>query len=115
MPIDKKALKAKLINQYADRLDEVLEQVEDDHRFQLSEIEEIALEIRPDVGKNVTEALTHEESQMNEVDVECEQCHERMRNKGRKGKWVKTQTGTVRVERPYYYCERCKRGHFPPG
>ena len=112
--MDKKALKAKLLSQYADHLDDVLDQIDDHHRFHISEIEEIALELRQDVGEDVTEALTQQESQENEVDVDCPKCHQRMRAKGRKAKWVKTQTGTVRVARPYYYCEACQQGHFPP-
>ena len=57
MPLDKKALKAKLLHQYADQLDEVLDQIDEKHRFHISEIEEIALDLRQDVGEDVTEAL----------------------------------------------------------
>lgn len=112
--MDKKALKTKLLSQYENHLDDILDQVDDYHRFHISEIEEIALELRQEVGVSVTEALTHQESQENEVDVSCPKCHQRMRGKGRKAKWVRTQTGTVRVERPYYYCEACQQGLFPP-
>ena len=54
------------------------------------------------------------ESQQKEVDVACPSCHQRMRAKGGKPKWIKTQSGTVRVKRAYYYCEDCEIGHFPP-
>lgn len=114
MPLDKKALKAKLLSQYADQLDEVLDQINENHRFHISDIEEIALDLRQDVGKDVTETLAEYESQQKDIDVECSSCHQVMRAKGQKKKWVKTQTGMVHVERPYYYCKTCRKGHFPP-
>ena len=114
MLLDKKALKAKLLEQYQVHLDEVLDQLDEDHRFHISEIEDIALELRQEVGKDVTVALAQQESQQTAVDVACPNCGHRMRAKGRKEKWVKTRTGVVRVSRPYYYCETCHQGHFPP-
>ena len=114
MRLDKKALKAKLLEQYEAHLDEKLEQVDENHRFHISEIEEMALDLRQEVGEDVTIALTQEESQQTEVDVACPDCEQRMRSKGRKSKWIKTRTATVCVSRPYYYCEACRKGHFPP-
>ena len=114
MKLDKKALKAKLLEQYQAHLDAVLDQLDDTHRFHISEIEDIALDLRQEVGKDVTIALTQEESQQKIVDVTCPSCQQRMRAKGRKDKWVKTRTAEVRVSRPYYYCEACQTGHFPP-
>ncbi len=43
----------------------------------------------------------------------CATCGGKLKDKGRRGKWVLTQAGEVRVERDYYYCERCKAGFFP--
>ena len=114
MSLDKKALKAKLLSRYTEQLDEVLDQMDEKHRFHISEIEEIALGLRQEVGEDVTEALAEHESQQKEVDVACPTCHDRMRAKGHKKKWVKTQTGMVHVQRPYYYCEKCLKGYFPP-
>ena len=114
MPLDKKALKAKLLAQYQAHLDDVLDEIDENHRFHSTEIEEIALDVRQEVGKDVTTALTHGASQHREVDVACPDCHQRMRAKGTKQKWVKTRTGTVQIARPYYYCEACGKGHFPP-
>jgi len=114
MPLDKKALKAKLLEQYQAHLDEILDQLDEDHRFHISEIEDIALDLRQDVGQDVTLALTQQASQQIDVDVSCPHCKQRMRAKGRKAKWVKTRTGEVHVSRPYYYCEACQQGHFPP-
>lgn len=114
MPLDKKALKAKLLSHYSARLDDVLEQVADEKRLNISEIEEIALNLRQEVGENVTESLAEHESNQEEVDIICSSCQQKMRNKGRKAKWVKTQSGTIQMKRSYYYCPECQAGHFPP-
>lgn len=68
MPLDKKALKAKLLSHYSARLDDVLEHVADEKRQDISEIEEIALNLRQEVGENVTETLAEHESNQEEVD-----------------------------------------------
>ncbi len=44
MSLDKKALKAKLLEQYQTHLDEVLDQLDEGHRFHISEIEDLALD-----------------------------------------------------------------------
>ena len=115
MPLDKKSLKAHLVAQYAAQLDALLEQIEPDQALHLTEIEDLALNMRRQVGQDVTETLAWHESAKQDVDETCPDCGETMRYKGRKGKWLKTRTGDVRVERPYYYCDHCQSGHFPPG
>lgn len=114
MSLDKKALKARLLKRYTAQLDEMLEQLEDEERLHLTEIEEMALKLRQEVGESITEELVVNESQKQEVDMACPECQETMRYKGRKKKWMKTRTGDIQVERPYYYCEQCGKGHFPP-
>ena len=114
MSEDTKTLKARLLARYADQLDAILEQVGEDKTLALSEIEALALKIRQEVGQEITKALVVHESNKQVVDVKCADCQHRMRYKGRKGKWVKTRSGDVRMERPYYYCETCQSGHFPP-
>ena len=115
MPLDKKVLKARLLERYAVQLDEMLDQLDGDERLHLTEIEEMALKLRQEVGASITGELAVNESQRQAVDVVCPECQAPMRCKGRKAKWVKTRTGDVQVERPYYYCEPCATGHFPPG
>ena len=115
MPLDKKALKARLLKRYSEQLDVILEQVDDNKHLPLTEIEDMALQVRQEVGQSITEELATTESQKRELDVACPECQKLMRYKGIKQKWVKTRTGDLQVERAYYYCEHCRRGHFPPG
>jgi hypothetical protein len=115
MVLDKKTLKAHLLAEYALQLDGVLEQIEDDQRLNLNEIEEMALKVRQEVGQTLTQTLAGEESGQQAVEVVCRECQQVMRYKGRKRKWLKTRSGDVQIERPYYYCEQCHKGYFPPG
>lgn len=115
MPLDKKALKARLLKRYSEQLDVILEQVDEDKRLHLSEIEDMALQARQDVGQSITAELATNESRKREVDVPCPECQDLMRYKGLKKKWIKTRTGDIQVERAYYYCDHCRRGYFPPG
>jgi hypothetical protein len=115
MSLDKPSLKAQLLTQYAHQLDRLLAQLDDDEDLDLTQIEDMALDLRRQVGQDVTTALVVHESAQSEVDVLCPDCQRRMRPKGRKGKWIKARTGDVRIERPYYYCDHCRRGLFPPG
>ena len=110
----KETLKARLVAKYEAQLDELFEELEGIEQLDLTEIEEQALSLRHQVGKNVTEALTEMESGNQPVDEMCPECKQAMRYKGRKAKWLKTRSGDIRVERPYYYCEDCQSGHFPP-
>jgi uncharacterized protein with PIN domain len=44
----------------------------------------------------------------------CESCGGKLRSKGQKARQIVTVRGEVEVLRDYYYCDRCKRGYFPP-
>jgi len=45
----------------------------------------------------------------------CPGCRQEMHYKGVKRRRVVTTQGEIDLSRPYYYCERCHRGLFPPG
>lgn len=114
MPIDKESLKARLMKRYSEQLDKMFDQLSEDEPLHLTQIEEAALQTRQRVGQSITEELVTSESQKREADVFCPECQAVMRSKGMKKKWVKTRSGAVQVNRPYYYCDPCKAGHFPP-
>lgn len=114
MSLDKKSLKARLLNKYAEQLDAMLEELSKQERLDISEIENVALNLRQEVAQEVTEALSEEAGQYQEVDVMCPDCKQPMRHKGYRKKWIKSQTGEVQIKRAYYYCPDCQAGHFPP-
>jgi hypothetical protein len=88
-----------------------LEQIEDDQRLNLTEIEEMALKGRQEVGQT----LAGEESGQQEVTVVCRECQQIMGYKGGKRKWLNTRSADGQIERPSYCGEHCRKGYFPPG
>ena len=46
---------------------------------------------------------------------DCPQCHQKLKNKGKRRRRVVTETGEVEIERHYYHCAACGQGFFPPG
>lgn len=113
MPLSKDELKAKLLKAYEAQLDQQLATLNE--KLSLTEIEDVALELRGQVSEDVTQALVSQQGQQVVPDEYCPTCGGRMRNKGRKRRRVVTRSGEVEVERTYYYCEPCQTGHFPPG
>jgi hypothetical protein len=81
----------------------------------LSEIEDIALAVRAKVGQEVAQALVEQQGTVSVPGPTCEQCGREMHYKGLKKRRIVSRSGEVDWERPYYYCETCRRGFFPPG
>jgi hypothetical protein len=80
----------------------------------LSEIEDIALRVRARIGVEVTQALVAKQAPVGVPGPICEECGREMHYKGQKQRRVVSRSGEVEWERPYYYCQTCRRGLFPP-
>lgn len=111
----KAALKARLMTHYEAQQDALLEHVEDQTKLTLNEIEELALQTRYEVGQAVTQGLVELESKPTVPGPSCPVCQAEMHYKGNKHKRLRSRSGEVDVERPYYYCASCRQGCFPPG
>jgi DNA-directed RNA polymerase subunit RPC12/RpoP len=81
----------------------------------LTQIEEIVLELREEVGKGFAASLVSSQEKVAPVEERCGTCGQEMRNKGRKRKVVESRVGEIDLERGYYYCPECGVGIFPPG
>jgi hypothetical protein len=83
----------------------------------LSQIEEIVNELKFELTSMMVESVIEVQvSRRAGPGPKCEGCGREMRYKGEKRRPdILTSQGEIEVERPYYYCERCKRGLFPPG
>ena len=106
-------IKAKLLAQYESILDDILSQNEES--VTLTEIEELALRARAEVGRQMTTALLEVANGYHRGTLRCKGCGQTMRNKGEKHRYLRTRSGDVEVERAYYYCPQCQVGLFPPG
>ena len=82
----------------------------------MREIEMKVLELRKRLGEDLaTGIVTRQEKRQPAEKQICEECGEQMENKGLKRKGVESMVGEIELEREYYYCVKCKQGHFPPG
>jgi hypothetical protein len=108
-------IKAELLAKYEVMLDEVLSQGETKAGLTMTDIEELALGTRAEVGKQVTAALLESQGEPSIPGPRCPSCGQEMRYKGRKQRYLRTRSGEVEMARAYYYCPRCRRGYFPPG
>mgnify|MGYP001040314454 CR=1 FL=1 len=111
----KQSLKERLLQEYAEELDDLLEKLDPESELSLTEIEDAALALRQRAGEDVTQALTETQQEPPKPDEMCSHCGQKMRYKGKKPKQISTRSGEVVVKRPYYYCENCQQGFFPPG
>jgi len=83
----------------------------------LSQIEGIVNELKFELtGMLVESVIEVQASRKSGPGPKCEGCGREMRNKGEKKRpGIITSQGEIRVKRPYYYCQKCKSGLFPPG
>lgn len=108
-------LKARLVAEYEMVVERALARSGNTEEMKLSQIEAIALEVGTKVEEQVSQCLVEEGRTAVEPGPACAGCGAEMHYKGMKKRYVQTRSGTVRLERAYYYCEQCRRGFFPPG
>jgi uncharacterized protein with PIN domain len=108
-------IKAELVAKYEAMLEEMLSQGETKAGLTLTDIEDMALRTRAEVGEQVTAALLETQAEQSIPGPRCPKCRQEMRYKGRKHRYLRTRSGEVEMERAYYYCPMCRQGHFPPG
>lgn len=89
--MNKNELKEALLKAYAAKLDDKLADLEDE--LSLTEIEDLALKLRAQVGEAITQKLAEQQAQRKSIDERCPHCGERMRNKGSERRWVTTRSG----------------------
>ena len=63
-----------MLKQYEDRLDSLLEHINPQDELHLTEIEEVGLTMRQQVGADVSQALVNCQTQTNPPDVMCPTC-----------------------------------------
>ena len=108
--------RARLLAKAAQAVDEYLEWEEKNLRPDLTQIEDMALQLRKEFGQEIAQVAI--ESQVERTPAPgptCAKCRKEMRYKGKKRTRVESRTGELDVERGYYYCPKCKERLFPPG
>jgi len=108
--------KARLLAKAEELVDEYLVWEESNPRPDLTQIEEIALKLRKELGKEIGQMALEEQAERRPVPgPKCAECGQEMHYKGEKSNQVESRVGGLEMERGYYYCPTCRAGLFPPG
>ena len=101
----------------AERLiDELLGWDEETEGLTLTDIEDVVLGLRKELGQEMAEVVVSmQEGNRPVPGPACPQCGREMRYKGQKGNTVESRVGTLKTERGHYHCSQCGEGFFPPG
>jgi peptidyl-tRNA hydrolase len=100
------------------RVDQWLDGLEEHVRTSqptLAELTQAVFALRQELTQAVTEGLVE---QMHRVLVEqrtatCPRCGQMLSARGPHARTVETLVGVIRLQRPYFYCERCQFGMAP--
>ncbi len=116
MKLSRAELKAKLLAEAEQAIDQLLTWNEGHKAPTLSEIEDAVLKLRKRVSEEAANALiaNHDTADGSERRL-CVQCGQPLRNKGYRENRVESRVGSLTTQRIYYYCPDCQRGTFPPG
>ncbi len=116
MKRNKEEKRERLLARAEQVVDEYLEWEATHPQPDLTQIEDIALKLRKELGNEIAQmAVEEQEGRVPVPGPRCPKCGEEMRYKGEKGVEVESRVGGLRIERGYYICPRCKERIFPPG
>ena len=108
--------KAELLAQAEKAIDELLDWEAGTPKPTLTQIEDIVLKVRKDMGEEMTEeVLSRLESKTPVPGPACPKCGKEMRLKGEYQKRIEGRIQEAEFERSYYFCPECDKGLFPPG
>ena len=108
--------KSRLMKQAEKVIDELLDWRDMTSEPNLTQIEEVVLELRKRFGEEMArETIEAQEAKQLVSGPPCPKCKKEMRYKGQKKVTPQTWVGDVRFERGYYHCAECKVGFFPSG
>ena len=116
MKRDPEKLKEEFLAEAAELFDRLMEWEAETERPNLTQIEDIILELRERFGEELAEKVLKRQEQRQPAErVLCPRCGDEMKPKGIKGNQVESRIGVLKIEREHYYCPRCHEGIFPPG
>ena len=108
--------RTRLLSKAEEVIEEYLAWEESHPQPNLTEIEDITLKLRKELGREMAQMMVEEQAERVPVPgPACPQCGKEMRYKGEKETQVESRVGALRVDRGYYYCPECQAGLFPPG
>jgi uncharacterized protein with PIN domain len=116
MKTSQEKLKAEFLAEAEALFDQLMAWDEQTDEPDLSQIEEIVLQLRQRLGQQLAQAvIARQEKRQPAERMVCPRCQGEVEPKGQKRNRVESRVGSVPLERSYYYCPRCRQGFFPPG
>lgn len=116
MKSSEEKLKAEFLAEAGDLFDQLMTWDEQTREPDMSQIEEMVLQLRQRLGEQMAQAvMARQEKRQPAEKVICPQCQGEAETKGQKRNRVESRVGSLQLERSYYYCPRCRQGFFPPG
>jgi hypothetical protein len=114
-PLSRAEKKAALMHRAEALIEELLDWTEQTAHPNLTQIEDIALELRQQFGHALSETALASQENVAPVKLPaCPDCGKPMRPKGTKDKTVLARVGELKLERSHFYCPQCEQGLFPP-
>ena len=116
MKSNREKLREEIVAEAEELFDELMKWEDENKAPNMTQIEDIVLELRKRFGKQLAEKVLMRQEQRQPAErVYCPKCGGEMGAKGAKGNRVETRMGNLKIEREYYHCPQCKQGIFPPG
>jgi hypothetical protein len=115
MPDTHAELKARMQAEADAAIEALLAQRKTPAEASLADIEQVVRAASLKIEQALTAELLAESAAALPAWPTCPQCGGKLKNKGKRGRRVVTETGEVEIERHYYHCAACGIGVFPPG
>ncbi len=109
------AIRAKLLAEAEQAIDELLDWTDQTPRPNLTQIENAVLKLRKQFSEQAAQAVLEAQAARRPVPGPlCPTCQREMHYKDTKAQTVESRVGRLHLVRGYYYCEHCQQSLFPP-
>ena len=84
-------------------------------KYTLDEISQAVFEMRGELTGMITQSMMMEihKKDLNQESMVCPHCKRILKSRELEKRTVETMVGAVNMERPYFYCTKCKEGFCP--
>jgi hypothetical protein len=108
-------VRAELLKKAELLIDELLDWTDETKAPDLTQIEDIVLKLRKQMGEQMALSVIDEQAALRpSPGPKCPNCQREMHYKDVKANTVESRVGALALERGYYYCQTCQTGLFPP-
>ena len=100
---------------YLEKLDTIMDTLESRPMSHLGDITGSILENKSGILGELAWGLIacHQQELLAQEILTCPHCGKLLKKRGAHSRQVETLVGTIRIERPFFYCASCKKGLYP--